>query len=312
MINMLMLITVLVFLIMFLLVYSLLANYAPKKEGCGIRLQSLEKMTIGGDGSVREKPTKSSRGRWRGMAAFDRGCTHLGRLFPPTIRQATENKLAAAGGIGQMDADQCLGWIALLSVGAPVTAVALGVAVGSPPVGIAIISGVLFVICLILPVLLVSQKIAERRDVIQKQLPDALDLLTVSVEAGLGFDAALVHLTEKMKGPLIEEFIRVLQEIRIGVPRRDALHAIGTRCKVEDLSIFVSSIVQADQLGVSVSQVLRVQSVSMRDKRRQRAQELAMKAPIKMLLPMVVFIFPTLFVILLGPAVIQMIAIFQK
>lgn len=147
---------------------------------------------------------------------------------------------------------------------------------------------------------------------IQKQLPDALDLLTVSVEAGLGFDAALVHLTEKMKGPLIEEFARVLQEIRIGVPRRDALHAIGTRCKVEDLSIFVSSIVQADQLGVSVSQVLRVQSVSMRDKRRQRAQELAMKAPVKMLLPMVVFIFPTIFIILLGPAVIQMIAIFRK
>lgn len=126
MINMLILIVVLVFLIMFLLVYSLLANYAPQKEGCGIRLQSLEKMTIGGDVSVREKPTKTSGGGWRGMAAFDRWCTHLGRLFPPTVRQATENKLAAAGGIGQMDADQCLGCIALLSVSAPVTVAALG------------------------------------------------------------------------------------------------------------------------------------------------------------------------------------------
>ena len=309
---MLMLIAVLVFLIVFLLVYSVLAVYAPKKEGCGFRLHSLEQITVGGDGSVRQKPTKPSGSRWRGMGAFDRGSAYLGRLFPPPVRQAAESKLAAAGGICGMDADQYLGWIALLSAGASVTVAVLGMAVGAQPVRIAVMAGILSIICLIVPLLLINQKIAERRNMIQKQLPDALDLLTVSVEAGLGFDAALVHLTEKMSGPLIEEFSRVLQEIRIGVPRRDALHAIGTRCKVDDLSIFVSSIVQADQLGVSISQVLRVQSVSMRDKRRQRAQELAMKAPVKMLLPMVVFIFPTIFVILLGPAAIQMIAIFRK
>ena len=132
-------------------------------------------------------------------------------------------------------------------------------------------------------------------------------MLTVSVEAGLGFDSALVKLSEKMKGPMVDEFTCMLQEIRIGVARRDALRSLAARCNVQDISLFTSALIQADQLGVSVSNVLRVQSLDMREKRKQRAEEQAMKAPIKMVFPLVFFIFPTLFIVLLGPALLQII-----
>jgi len=159
---------------------------------------------------------------------------------------------------------------------------------------------------LAVPLFLLNRKITARRKSIQSDLPDVLDLLTVSIEAGLGFDGALARLSEKTKGALVEEFARALQEMQIGVPRRDAIRAMGQRCNVDDLSLFTAAVVQADQLGVSIGNVLRVQSASMREKRRQRAQEKAMKAPVKMLLPLVVFIFPAVFVVLLGPAVIRL------
>jgi len=133
-------------------------------------------------------------------------------------------------------------------------------------------------------------------------------LLTVSVNAGLGFDSALMKVTDKMKGPLPSELGQVLHEIKMGVARRDALKALADRTGVEELRAFVSTIIQADQLGVSISKVLRLQSESLRQRRRQRAEEMALKAPIKMLFPLVFFIFPTLFIVLLGPAFLQMMA----
>ncbi|HET8630107.1 MAG TPA: type II secretion system F family protein [Thermomicrobiales bacterium] len=154
-----------------------------------------------------------------------------------------------------------------------------------------------------LPGIWLNQKIRRRKKEIQKSLPDAIDLLTISVEAGLGFDPALARVAEKWDNALSREFRRMLQEIRIGKPRRDAMREVAIRCGVDDLRVFVSSIVQADQLGVSITQVLRVQSEQMRIRRRQRAEEQAHKAPIKMLFPMVFLIFPAMYVIILGPAV---------
>ena len=138
-------------------------------------------------------------------------------------------------------------------------------------------------------------------------MPDVLDLLTVSVEAGLGFDAALQRVVQKMTGAISVEFAKTLQEIKMGKHRREALRDLGLRTGIDDLNTFISAIVQADQLGVSIGNVLRVQSEQMRRKRRQRIEEKAMKAPIKMLIPMVLFIFPTIFIVLLGPAAMQMI-----
>ena len=160
--------------------------------------------------------------------------------------------------------------------------------------------------CGILPYYL-YRKIRLRRKQIRQSLPDVLDMLTISVEAGLSFDSALVKLAEKMKGPLVEELSRVLQELRIGIPRKTALVNMAERCAVEDLSLFVSAIVQADQLGVGIARVLRIQSNEARDKRRMSVRELAMKAPIKMLFPLVFFVFPALFVVVLGPAVLSII-----
>lgn len=152
-----------------------------------------------------------------------------------------------------------------------------------------------------LPELWLNSRIAARQKEIVRSLPDAIDLLVISVEAGLGFDAALARLVAKSDNALSREFARALAELRLGRPRREALRDIVNRTDVPDLANFISAIIQAEHLGVSVSKVLTVQAEQMRVIRRQRAEELANQAPVKMLLPMVIFIFPALCLIILGP-----------
>jgi len=147
-----------------------------------------------------------------------------------------------------------------------------------------------------------KSKAEGRRKRIERALPDALDLIVVSMEAGLSFDSGLSKVVEKTKGPLREEFHRVLQEISMGKLRRESLRDLGHRCRVPDLLSFVNAMVQADQMGLSIGQVLRAQADEARLKRRQRAEETAMKAPVKMLLPLLLCIFPAMMVVLLGPA----------
>lgn len=136
------------------------------------------------------------------------------------------------------------------------------------------------------------------------QLPDALDLLTISVEAGLGFDAALAKVVEKMEGPLVMEFRQALAEIRMGRTRREALRDVVARADAQPISNFIGAIIQAEQLGVPIAKVLQIQSQQLRIERRQRAEEMAAKAPVKMLFPMVGCIFPTIFIVILGPAIV--------
>jgi tight adherence protein C len=152
-----------------------------------------------------------------------------------------------------------------------------------------------------LPELYLGQKIRRRQHDIQRSLPDAMDLLVICVEAGLGFDGALLRLVQKTDNDLSHEFARVLQEMRVGRSRREALRDCITRTQVPDLANFIAALIQAESLGVSVTQVLSVQADQMRTIRRQRAQELAQQAPIKMLIPMLLFIFPALCVVLIGP-----------
>jgi len=148
-----------------------------------------------------------------------------------------------------------------------------------------------------------SSRIKARQKEIQKAMPDSLDLLVISVEAGLGFDAAVQRLTEKADHALAREFRRMLAEIKMGRARREALRDLVGRTEVPDLNTFASAIIQADQLGVSVSRVLAVQSEQIRLLRRQRAEEAAATAPLKMLFPMVLLIFPSMFVVILGPSI---------
>ena len=150
-----------------------------------------------------------------------------------------------------------------------------------------------------------GNKAGGRGKAILDALPDALDLLTISVEAGLGFDAALVKVTEKLKGPLSDEFKRAAAEQRVGKSRQEALRGIVERVEQKELASFISAIIQADQLGVSMSKVLRIQSEQMRGDRRQRAEEKAAKAPILIMLPTIGCIFPSLFIVILAPAALS-------
>jgi len=155
-----------------------------------------------------------------------------------------------------------------------------------------------------LPVLWLRSKIRRRQEEIIRALPDALDLLTICVEAGLGFDAAMSQVTDKWDNELSRAFARANQEMRLGKLRREALRSMADSMDVPDVSSFIAAIIQADQLGVSIAKVLRIQSEQMRIKRRQRAEEQARKAPVKMMIPLAFLIFPSIYIILLGPAVL--------
>jgi tight adherence protein C len=151
------------------------------------------------------------------------------------------------------------------------------------------------------PDLLVYNAGVKRQDKIRKALPDTLDMLTVCVEAGLGFDAALAQVARNTDGPLASECSRLLQEMQFGKPRVDALRALGDRTTVVELRGLVSALVQASELGVPVARVLREQSAEMRTRRRQRAEEKAQKVPVKVLFPLIFCLFPALFVMVVGP-----------
>ncbi len=155
------------------------------------------------------------------------------------------------------------------------------------------------------PNLALYQAAYNRSDQIQKDLPDALDLLTISVEAGLAFDAAVSQVARNTSGPLADEFFRVLQEMQIGMGRTEAMRALGDRTDVEELQGFVTAMVQADAFGIPIANVLRVQAKEMRIKRSQRAEEQAQKVPVKILFPLIFCILPTLFIVVLGPAAIN-------
>ncbi len=159
----------------------------------------------------------------------------------------------------------------------------------------------------LIPRYLIKSRIKSRQLALQNQLPNVLDVLCVSIEAGLSFDSALLKVIERFKGPLIDEFSQVYHEIKMGKPRRDALVSLSQRSNVSELQTFISAVVQSEKFGTPMKNVLLAQAQQLRVSRRQHAQEKGMKAPVKMMLPMVVFIFPVMFIILLGPTLISVI-----
>lgn len=160
-------------------------------------------------------------------------------------------------------------------------------------------------VAIILPGRWLKMKVAKRQAKLREQLPDIMDLLVVSVEAGLGFDSALIRLYEKDKSELMTELMQATRDIQRGMSKKDAYESLAKRCNLKELTSFLTALVQADQLGVSIKSVLKVQAENLRKERRQRAEEKALKAPVTMLVPMVVFIFPVIFIVLLGPAVLN-------
>src|SRR3954471_13738179 len=229
------------------------------------------------------------------------------RVASASVRETTEKRLALAGNPNDL---RVADWLGIKVVGAIVGGVLFFFLfvviniIGLPTiVGIVLTpAGLLFGYTV--PEFWLGGRVKKRQKAILLMIPDALDLLTISVRAGLGFDAALGKVVEKLEGPLTDEFRRALAEVRVGKARREALRDIIPRTEVVPLSNFIGAIIQAEQLGVSISKVLQVQSEQLRIERRQRAEEQAAKAPIKMLFPLVGCIFPSLFIVILGPALI--------
>ncbi len=220
--------------------------------------------------------------------------------------ERAENRLHQAGYPGGLRGADWMGVKVLSSILFAIGFTVIFLALMRFPVGIFFGLGGLAV-GFLAPEFWLGRKIRKRQLDMLLQLPDALDLLTISVEAGLGFDAALAKVVEKMEGPLINEFRQALAEIRMGRLRRDALRDVATRADVQPVTNFIGAIVQAEQLGVPIAKVLQIQSQQLRIERRQRAEEAAAKAPVKMLFPMVGCIFPTIFIVILGPAIVTVI-----
>ena len=231
----------------------------------------------------------------------------VARVTSTSFTQTTEKRLALAGNPGDL---RTADWLGIKAVGAIAGAglfflLFFVVGVLNLPLVVRILMlpiGVMFGYTI--PEFWLGGRVKKRQKQILLMVPDTLDLLTISVRAGLGFDGALGKVVEKLKGPLTEEFRRALAEIRVGKARRDALRDIVPRTEVPALTNFIGAIIQAEQLGVSISKVLQVQSEQLRIERRQRAEEQAARAPIKMLFPLVGCIFPSLFIVILGPAII--------
>lgn len=237
--------------------------------------------------------------------------TALGQRSPTAALDRVRTKLAQAGNPSGLGPVEFIGLRYLLSVGVGAGAFVLLFVSQSGVTFSLLIGGVVGAFGFILPNIWLDRKVKARRKEITKSLPDAIDLLTISVESGLGFDPAMQRVAEKWDNALTREFARVLSEMRIGKTKREALREMALRADEDGLSTFVSSVIQADTLGVPITQVLRIQSEAMRVRRRQRAEELAQKAPLKMLFPMVFLIFPALYVVILGPAVPQIIEAFK-
>jgi tight adherence protein C len=228
----------------------------------------------------------------------------VAKVTSSSFSERTEKRLAMAGNPGDMKVADWLGIKAIgAGVGAGVLFILFGILAGDLSRGL-LLALVGAGIGYVGPEFWLGGRVKARQKAILLAIPDALDLLTISVRAGLGFDAALGKVVEKMKGPLVDEFRRALAEVRVGKARREALRDIVPRTEVQPLTNFIGAIIQAEQLGVSISKVLQVQSEQLRIERRQRAEEQAAKAPIKMLFPLVGCIFPSLFVVILGPALI--------
>src|SRR5215471_1568504 len=230
------------------------------------------------------------------------------KLSPTTTVEAVSLKLISAS--MTISPTAFLAMRGVGAIGGLVLGLILGAAVHGAPAAI-LLAIVFGGIGWIAPAYVVTTKGRTRREAIRGALPDALDLLAVSVEAGLSFDGSITKITEHMAGPLSDEFALTLGEMRVGEGRATALRKMEQRVGAPELSSFVRSIIQADQLGISLGRILRVQAADTRNKRQMAAEEKAMKAPIKMLFPTVLFIFPSMFIVILGPALLNFLTLFK-
>ncbi len=291
--------------ILFLGIVGVVA-WGTRKTGPGTQsLSSLEKLQAYDSQSFRRAElAQPASERWLGPAV--KVFSGVARAITPTKRiRRLERKLEAAGRPWNMTVNTLLVLkLVSLLVGIIILAVLAALQV-IPLIWFIVLAVFVVVFTYYIPDIVLAQATGSRKEQISRALPDLLDLLTVTVEAGLGLDSALSKISERLRGPLREEILITLHEIRMGKSRPVALREFAERCNVDDLTNFVSALIQSQQLGISLGQVLRVQSEQIRTVQKQRIEEEAQKAPVKMLVPLIVCIFPAMFVVVLGPAIIK-------
>ena len=239
----------------------------------------------------------------RAVAPVMQGLGRFANRFTPTGWVAkSQHKLVLAGWAERMDGNTWAAIRIMSLIGGIVLAFLLAPLASGGLIRLAVVA-MLVVIGFYGPEASLNRAIDDRRKEMERQLPDIIDLLVISVEAGLGFEAAMGRVVQNVPGELSKEFQRTLQETRVGVSRNDALRNMAERTDVEDLNSFILALIQADQFGVSIARMLRVQADEMRVRRRQRIQEKAFAAPVKMIFPMLICIFPSIFIVILGPAI---------
>ncbi|MEO6627529.1 MAG: type II secretion system F family protein [Aquihabitans sp.] len=227
------------------------------------------------------------------------------RFTPDGYREKTRNRFVSGGYASTDSVDRFIALkVVLVAVGVPLAFILVFIILAMTGLMAIVMAGLLSAVFVFGPDAILNRRIEERKHEIRVKLPDVLDLLVISVEAGLGFEQALDRTVAAVPGPLTQEFSRMLGEVRAGASRANAMRNMEKRCDVAELRSFVLAILQADTFGVSIGRVLRAQADEMRIKRRQMAQERAQKAPVKMLIPMVFCVFPALFVVVIGPAII--------
>ena len=225
------------------------------------------------------------------------------RMTPLGLRKRLAQKLVLAGSPAGWDAEK----VAAFKIVGLASGIALGFMIGAGSGGAKMMAMMLLIggIGYFAPDAVLSGRAQRRQEAIQKALPDTMDLLTISVEAGLGFDAALAQVVRNVEGPLSQEIARMLHELQLGVSRADAFRKLADRTDVDELRAFVVSMIQANKFGVGVANVLRAQAKELRMKRKQRAEQKAMQTPVKILFPLIFCVMPSLFVVVIGPGAIR-------
>ena len=311
---MLILISLMASLCLFIVLYVIIQAMGRKQELLKSRLRGLnsgEEQKLLADAYWRENMKRSLYERTVKSFA-DKMAAKLAKLTPASFRAQAEELVDQTNNFNGMGLSGFMLFLGASTVFFLLLGLWLVYSRNLPLVKGFLIFAAFIVAGMYVPFFVLRQMVEERREAIRQSMPDVLDLLCVSVQAGLGFDGAMGKVTAKMKGPLIEEFERLLQELRMGITRRNALNRLAKRCGIEEMKLFTAALIQAEKLGVGTAQVLEIQSENMREMRRQRAKEKAAKLPVNIVFPTTVFIFPALFIVVLGPAIVTIMKTFNK
>ena len=311
---MLILISLMASLCLFIVLYVIIQAMGRKQELLKSRLRGLnsgEEQKLLADAYWRENMKRSLYERTVKSFA-DKMAAKLAKLTPASFRARAEEMVDQTNNFNGMGLSGFMLFLGASTVFFLLLGLWLVYSRNWPLVKGFLIFAAFIVAGMYVPFFVLRQMVEERREAIRQSMPDVLDLLCVSVQAGLGFDGAMGKVTAKMKGPLIEEFERLLQELRMGITRRNALNRLAKRCGIEEMKLFTAALIQAEKLGVGTAQVLEIQSENMREMRRQRAKEKAAKLPVNIIFPTTVFIFPALFIVVLGPAIVTIMKTFSK